>query len=104
MSDVMSRLENKLNNYYRKYGMKKGPSYLILGRLESEALAKEMQTQRFWTENQDARMLPVPNKYVTPSTDLAIVCLQVESIMELGWDAEKIDAANKLLPYWSDMT
>lgn len=81
-----------------KYGMRRGPTHLILGVRELEEVRREVShdSRLSWSGN-------MPNTFYAGPREFRIVAVPLPSFFQSGWDAKDADPLNKLLPFWYEV-
>ncbi len=96
--NTSDRIHSEIAAWYRKYGEKIKPWYVVLGMKEIEEITLEWRSRpRFGMIGEEYK---TPNRFYTMLGDHRIVAIPVESHFSLGFDPEVANYYDKTTPFW----
>jgi hypothetical protein len=98
VTSICERIWDEATRLCLTYGMRRGPTHLVLGVKELVELRKEVaQDRRFsWSER-------MPNTFYAGPREFRLVAVPVPSCFQTAWDAADADPLNQLLPFWREV-
>jgi hypothetical protein len=97
--NLTARIHDAILDFYRRYGTKIVPWYIVLGKTEIHQLATEFQSRpHFGFQGSEYK---TPNRFYSAHGEHRIVAVPLHSHFSLGFDPDVANHYDQTTPYWS---
>jgi hypothetical protein len=98
--NIAERVYRAIDRQLVKYGDKRLPTYLVIGRKEIAELGSDwLNSRRYLFDLESA--WETPNGFYHGRGQLLIIAVPLPSFFQLGFETKDASHFNKLLPFWT---